>query len=170
METSLGSAIRARREELGLTQEELADRVAALGDETLRQSDISRIERGQVRLPRLPRLEMIAEALGFDVGSLLIAAGWLGAERARPAATAQEESNTAAMNSATEPPQYSRVLEAYEQSIRNAYDQLVESPVGALATHEQFERRKSQFEEMVRRFERVRDEFERMQTEQDRPR
>ena len=48
---TLGDAIRARRLELGWTQEELAERIA-VGDETFRQSDVSRLERGKVALPR----------------------------------------------------------------------------------------------------------------------
>lgn len=62
MEYSLGRAIRERREEIGLTQEELANRVVSCGDETFRQSDVSRLESGRVQLPRLQRLEALARA------------------------------------------------------------------------------------------------------------
>jgi transcriptional regulator with XRE-family HTH domain len=73
---ALGSAIRARRAKLGLTQEELADRMAALGDENIRQSDISRIESGQVQLPRYERLVCLAQALEMTLAELFTLAGW----------------------------------------------------------------------------------------------
>jgi len=78
---SIGSAMRARRLELGLTQEELAARVRVLGEE-LRQSDVSRIERGKVTLPRYQRLSCIAAALELPLGDLLVRAGWAGADSA----------------------------------------------------------------------------------------
>jgi transcriptional regulator with XRE-family HTH domain len=76
---SLGSTIRARRGELGLTQEELAERISADG-EYLRQSDVSRLERGAVELPRRARLERIAAALGLSTGELLARSGWAKAD------------------------------------------------------------------------------------------
>jgi transcriptional regulator with XRE-family HTH domain len=76
---SLGGVIRARRKELGWTQEELAERVSAL-DEYVRQSDISRIERGEIMLPRRQRLERIAAALELSLGELLALSGWTGAD------------------------------------------------------------------------------------------
>ena len=72
----LGAAVRARRAELGLTQEELADRMAALGDVNVRQSDISRIESGQVQLPRYERLVCLAQALELTLAELFTRAGW----------------------------------------------------------------------------------------------
>jgi transcriptional regulator with XRE-family HTH domain len=78
---SIGSTIRARRRELGLTQEELAARVRVLGEE-LRQSDVSRTESGKVALPRYPRLSCIAAALELPLGDLLARAGWAGADGA----------------------------------------------------------------------------------------
>ena len=72
---TLGMTIRARRIELGLTQEELAGRVGG----RLRQSEISRLERDVVTLPRRPRLEAIAAALDLPVGELLARSGWVGA-------------------------------------------------------------------------------------------
>jgi transcriptional regulator with XRE-family HTH domain len=70
--------------QLGLTQEDLAARASELGDDPIRQSDISRIERGTVRMPRLSRLETLATALETDLGSLLVSAGWLSPVRASP--------------------------------------------------------------------------------------
>ena len=76
---ALGAVIRARRLELGWTQEELAARISADG-EYLRQSEISRIESGKIALPRRERLERIATALDVPLGELLARSGWAGAE------------------------------------------------------------------------------------------
>jgi transcriptional regulator with XRE-family HTH domain len=75
---TLGEAIRLRRAELGLTQEELAERIG----EEVRQSDISRLERGKIGLPRAERLARIAEALDLPMGELLARSGWAGADEA----------------------------------------------------------------------------------------
>lgn len=69
---SLGDAIRLRRLELGMSQEELAERIGP----DVRQSDVSRLERGKILFPRLERLNQIAAALGMSIGALLIEAGW----------------------------------------------------------------------------------------------
>lgn len=69
---SLGDAIRLRRLELGISQEELAERIGP----DVRQSDVSRLERGKILFPRLERLNQIATALGMSIGALLIEAGW----------------------------------------------------------------------------------------------
>lgn len=69
---SLGEAIRLRRLELGMSQEELAERIGP----DVRQSDVSRLERGKILFPRLERLNQIASALGMSIGALLIEAGW----------------------------------------------------------------------------------------------
>ena len=61
--STLGMVIKARRRELGWSQEELAARVAAQGDAAFRQTDVSRLERGKVSLPRRQRLGHIAAAL-----------------------------------------------------------------------------------------------------------
>jgi transcriptional regulator with XRE-family HTH domain len=74
---TLGKFIRRRRAELGLTQEELAERVG----EGVRQSEISRLENDRVILPRRQRLESIAEALDVPIGVLLARSGWAGAEQ-----------------------------------------------------------------------------------------
>ena len=82
---TLGQTIRRRRLELGWTQEDLAMRVCAEGD-LCHQSDVSRIERGRVGLPRRARLERIAAALEVPLGELLARSGWAGADAAfRPA-------------------------------------------------------------------------------------
>lgn len=74
---TLGDVIRKRRLDLGLTQEELAERV---GD-SVRQPEISRLERNRITLPRRARLELIANALDLPLGLLLASSGWVGAEQ-----------------------------------------------------------------------------------------
>lgn len=74
---TLGNLIRTRRLELGWTQEELAERIGP----GVRQSDVSRLERGKTALPRLERLTQIAAVLGLSVGDLLKQAGWFGPDR-----------------------------------------------------------------------------------------
>lgn len=76
MPATLGQLIRERRMDLGLTQEELAERVGA----GVRQSEISRLERNRVTLPRRQRMVEIAQALDIPVGLLLARSGWVGAE------------------------------------------------------------------------------------------
>jgi transcriptional regulator with XRE-family HTH domain len=68
----IGSFVRERRQDLGLTQEQLAERVGG----SYGQSDISRIERGHIELPRIGTLVKLAESLEVPVGDLLIASGW----------------------------------------------------------------------------------------------
>lgn len=62
---ALGTYVRNRRLDLGLTQEELAER-AGLGQET-----ISSIERGTGSFPRLKTLSRLARGLGDDLNVLL---------------------------------------------------------------------------------------------------
>lgn len=76
MHVSLGTFIRERRQDLGLTQEQLAERV---GD-GVRQSEISRLEHDGVALPRRGRLEQIAAALEVSIGDLMVTTGWLDEE------------------------------------------------------------------------------------------
>lgn len=76
---TLGQFIRSNRLALGMTQEDLAERV----DDGMRQSDISRIEKDLIEFPRRERLEAIAVALGVTLGDLLIATGWLEIEHAK---------------------------------------------------------------------------------------
>jgi transcriptional regulator with XRE-family HTH domain len=83
---TFGHVIRARRIELGLTQEELAERVG----ESVRQSDISRMERDHVVLPRRDRLDALAAALEVSPGHLLMHSGWITGEESasmEPAST-----------------------------------------------------------------------------------
>ena len=90
---TLGEAIRRRRAALGWTQEELAERASAEGDR-LRQSDISRLERGKVGLPHRERLERIAAALDLPLGELLARSGWSGATDAFPVTTVRAASGS----------------------------------------------------------------------------
>ncbi len=76
MEKTLGQFIRERRMDLGLTQEQLAERVG----EGVRQAEISRLEQDRVTLPRRSRMEAIAAALDVSVGDLLVTTGWIDAE------------------------------------------------------------------------------------------
>jgi transcriptional regulator with XRE-family HTH domain len=75
-QSSLGEFIRDRRKELGLTQEELAERIG----EGVQQAEISRLERDRVGLPRRARLERIAVALQLPHSELLARTGWAGSE------------------------------------------------------------------------------------------
>jgi transcriptional regulator with XRE-family HTH domain len=69
---SLGNFVRERRQDLGLTQEQLAERVGY----TVRQAEISRLERGRIALPRRDRLNHLAAALEVPISELLVASGW----------------------------------------------------------------------------------------------
>jgi transcriptional regulator with XRE-family HTH domain len=79
---SLGVVIRARRRQLGWSQEELAKRIVAHGDRAFRQTDVSRLELGKVALPHRNRLAHIAAVLDLPLGALLAQSGWAGAEAA----------------------------------------------------------------------------------------
>lgn len=70
---SLGHFIRRRRLELGLTQEELAERIG----ETVRQAEVSRLENDRIALPRRARMVAIAGALEVSLGELLLRSGWM---------------------------------------------------------------------------------------------
>lgn len=69
----LGNFVRERRQDLGLTQEEVANRIG--GSAT--QAEISRLERGTISFPRRTRLEGLAAALEVTLGELLLHSGWL---------------------------------------------------------------------------------------------
>jgi transcriptional regulator with XRE-family HTH domain len=73
MSLSLGTFIRERRQELGLTQEQLAERI---GD-TVRQAEVSRLEHNRIVLPRRDRLSALAAALEVSLGELLVRTGWM---------------------------------------------------------------------------------------------
>lgn len=77
---TLGTFIRERRQELGLTQEQLAKRVG----EGVRQAEISRLEHDRVTLPRRERLDQIAVALRVSLGELLVRSGWMTANATPP--------------------------------------------------------------------------------------
>jgi transcriptional regulator with XRE-family HTH domain len=79
---SLGVVIKARRRQLGWSQEELAKRIVAHGDRAFRQTDVSRLELGKVALPHRDRLAHIAAVLDLPLGTLLAQSGWAGAEAA----------------------------------------------------------------------------------------
>jgi transcriptional regulator with XRE-family HTH domain len=76
MPSTLAQLIRERRQDLGLTQEELAERLGP----TVRQTEISRLESGRIALPRRLRMEQLARALQLPLGTLLLGSGWAGAE------------------------------------------------------------------------------------------
>lgn len=78
-EQTLGQFIRAHRVAMGMSQEQLAERVG----EHVRQSDISRLEKDRVDFPRRERLNAIAVALDVTLGDLLISTGWLEIEHAQ---------------------------------------------------------------------------------------
>jgi transcriptional regulator with XRE-family HTH domain len=76
--STLGALIRQRRQDLGLTQEQLAERIGS----GLVQAEISRLEGDRVRLPRRHRLDQLAAALDVPVGDLLARTGWTGDDAA----------------------------------------------------------------------------------------
>ena len=88
---ALGNYVRQRRQDLNLSQEQLAERISV----NCCQSDISRIERGHVRLPRLSTMASLAAALEISVGNLLIVTGWFDHEHLAaapaPGVSADEE-------------------------------------------------------------------------------
>jgi transcriptional regulator with XRE-family HTH domain len=84
----LGDLIRERRQELGLTQEELAERMGGSAS----QAEISRLERGSVSLPRRARLDALAAALEISTGVLLMQSGWLSQEEGDDADATSEGS------------------------------------------------------------------------------
>lgn len=69
--TALGRAIRQRRQELALTQEQLCDRMSLPAE---RISYISAVENGQRADLKVSRLGLFAEALEMSAGNLLLVA------------------------------------------------------------------------------------------------
>ena len=61
-----------------MTQEALTHRIGS----GLRQSEISRLERDGVALPRRERMEAIAVALDLSLGDLMVRTGWIDPEHA----------------------------------------------------------------------------------------
>jgi transcriptional regulator with XRE-family HTH domain len=76
MPNDLARLVRERRQDLGLTQEQLAERMGG----GARQSEVSRLEQGKVSLPRRLRMEQLALALELPLGEVLLRSGWAGAE------------------------------------------------------------------------------------------
>jgi transcriptional regulator with XRE-family HTH domain len=72
MHSVFGDFIRERRLHLNLTQEQLAERMGG----AYTQSEISRLERGHIGLPRLSTIIRLAAAMEVSVGDVLIAGGW----------------------------------------------------------------------------------------------
>jgi len=95
MYTAIGNYIRERRQDLGLSQEQLAERVGG----SYCQSDVSRIERGLIELPRFSTLVRLAASLEVPVGNLLVASGWFDDDHlvARPQYVGQERPDTLEM-------------------------------------------------------------------------
>ncbi len=109
MRPTLGQFIQTRRAELGLTQEELAERVG----EGVRQSEISRLEHDRVSLPHRDRLDMLATALEVSLGDLLITTGWM-TEDHRATVEAGAESNDTHLAAGIDPGSMQRLTEAVE--------------------------------------------------------
>lgn len=72
MSRTLGTLIRERRHDLGLSQRQLAERIGAHVD----QSDISRLEHDRITRPRHERIERLAAALDLPASPQLVLAGW----------------------------------------------------------------------------------------------
>ncbi len=73
LKRNLGRVVRRRRLELGFSQIELAERMAC----NVQQSDVSRIERGQIPWSRPDLLNALASALIVDPVELITQAGWM---------------------------------------------------------------------------------------------
>jgi transcriptional regulator with XRE-family HTH domain len=73
---TLGFFIRQRRDELGLTQQELADLIVDLGGK-MTQGDVSDLESPSgTKLPRPPRMRLLSQALRVSIGRLYKEAGY----------------------------------------------------------------------------------------------
>lgn len=73
-ELQLGNLIRRKRAEKGWSQAELARRIVDATGHAIKQSDISRIERGDISLPRFERLAAFSLVLDIPVSDLIRAA------------------------------------------------------------------------------------------------
>ena len=109
MTLTVGQYIQKRRTQLGITQEELAERVG----EGVRQSEISRLEHDRVTLPHRDRLDMLAAALEVSLGDLLITTGWM-TEDHRATVEAGAESNGSPPVAGIDPGSMDRLAEAVE--------------------------------------------------------
>jgi CheY-like chemotaxis protein/DNA-binding Xre family transcriptional regulator len=86
-----------------MSQEELAEQIGP----DVRQSDVSRLERGKILFPRLERLNQIASALGMSIGALLIEAGWF----------SDDESASLAVSASTENHRETSIVVADDEPI-----------------------------------------------------
>jgi transcriptional regulator with XRE-family HTH domain len=69
---SFGELIARRREELGLTQTELAARIRGRSGEPVSQQRITDIEHDRFGVPRRPILKQLARALKLDIDVLYL--------------------------------------------------------------------------------------------------
>jgi transcriptional regulator with XRE-family HTH domain len=69
---SFGEMIARRREELGLTQVELAARIKGRSGETVTQQRITDIEHNRFGVPRAPVMKQLASALKLDTDVLCL--------------------------------------------------------------------------------------------------
>lgn len=151
---ALGAVIRNQRARLGLTQEELADRMAELGDTNIRQSDISRIERGQVQLPHFDRLRWLSETLDMTIGELFVRAGWIQIDeviKVLGEEVGYQYDSTEFQPLAGNSPQGSPV------------DATTHSDENTRPDHEHFERHRSEFERVRELYEHAKAEHEQHQ-------
>ncbi len=145
-EPTLGMAIQARRRELGMTQQDLAKRVNHLGGD-MRQSDVSRLERGQVTLPRRSRVQQIAQALEMPPGALLARGGWSGAE-----SSFVSESGEAHADAVPLQPETRHIVDVAQPVTAVEHPQARAGGAGSLAAHTEHILQRCQDEvEMVRR-------------------
>lgn len=91
---SLGASAKRRREALGLSQVQLAERMGG----SVKQSDISRIERGHLPWPRFDLLRALASGLNLTALELITLSGWMSPSELK----AYQQQGVAA---AQEPPQ-----------------------------------------------------------------
>jgi len=119
--SEMASRIRARRVQLGLTQEQLAARAQ------ITTATLSRLERGRLAEPRLPTIDAIARALGVETGWVVSGGGveispeasaTLDAFFATPAGASANPSERAALASAASvTPRGTRLTVAYLQAV-----------------------------------------------------
>ncbi|MDQ3657056.1 MAG: helix-turn-helix domain-containing protein [Chloroflexota bacterium] len=131
-----------------MTQPDLAARVNRLGGD-MRQSGISRLERGQVTLPRSHRLQQIAEALDITPGELLARGGWSGADS--PFVTSAMESGAEHAGSAPRQPAPEPCPEAAQTTGEEPRSHVSERDSLAARTEHILQRCREEVE-MVRRF------------------
>jgi len=117
--TYAGRYNRRQRIELGMAWEQLA----SAGGETLRQSEVSRLENDRVGVPRRERLERIAEVLQVPPGELLARSGWAEADTAE-AFTSPQILNAAAVA----PPTIMELLDEIKGLVEEIQTLLLELP------------------------------------------